>query len=80
MYDATKGFHMTPTGIDRAIAITGSGTQLASKLGVSHQVVYRWHAKGFVPRDRAQQISELTGVPVRDLLDPKLVSLLEMVR
>lgn len=65
------------TGIERAIETAGGEAQLGEKLGVTQQAVNKMKHKGFAPQERAAQIAELTGVAVRDLLDPKIVKLME---
>jgi DNA-binding transcriptional regulator YdaS (Cro superfamily) len=67
------------TGIERAIEAAGGEAQLAAQLGVTQQAVNKMKHKGFAPQERAFQIAELTGVAVRDLLDPMIVELWEKV-
>jgi len=63
------------SGIKTAIALAGGGQQLATVLGVSHQSVYQWVKRGWVPTQRAIQIEEEYGVPRRELLKPELAAL-----
>jgi DNA-binding transcriptional regulator YdaS (Cro superfamily) len=64
------------TGIDRAIEAAGGATALAKLLTVSHQVVYHWQKRGWVPSERALQIKALFNIPVLKLLNPKLAKLI----
>lgn len=68
---------MTTPGIHQAIAQAGSQTALAHVLGVSQAVVSTWAHRGWVPRQRAQQIETLYGIDRMQLLDPRLRDLLE---
>ena len=61
------------TGIARACAVIGSQRALAQELGITEMAVSHWVKAGFVPPDRAAVIEALSGVPRRELLDPKLV-------
>lgn len=63
------------TGIQRAIDIAGGANQLAEKLGVSHQAVYVWLRKGWVPAQRALEIEKLFDIPRAELFKPALAAL-----
>lgn len=76
-------------GIERAVQIaqdkaasddqfTGRSGQgwLAKKLGVTQQAISVWLCRGYVPTNRADEIEQLTGVPARELLNPRLVKML----
>jgi DNA-binding transcriptional regulator YdaS (Cro superfamily) len=63
------------TGIQRAIGIAGGANQLAEKLGVSHQAVYVWLRKGWVPAQRALEIEKLFDIPRVELFKPALAAL-----
>jgi len=64
------------TGIDRAIEAAGGATALAKLLKVSHQVVYYWQKRGWVPVDRALQIEARLKVPRAKLVNAKLAKLI----
>ncbi len=66
-------------GISAAIKRAGSISALARKLDVSHQVVNRWHKRGFVPSKRALEIEMHYGVPARDLVDPSLMHIASLL-
>jgi DNA-binding transcriptional regulator YdaS (Cro superfamily) len=66
-------------GISTAIKRAGSISALARKLDVSHQVVNRWHKRGFVPSKRALEIEMHYGVPARDLVDPSLMHIASLL-
>jgi len=63
------------TGIQRAIDIAGGANPLAEKLGVSHQAVYVWLRKGWVPAQRALEIEKMFEIPRADLFKPELAAL-----
>ena len=64
-------------GIREAVRRADGGPQLARKLGVTHQAVYQWLAKGWVPLTRALQIERLYGIPRQRLVSPKISRLFE---
>lgn len=74
--------HMT--GIERAVAAAGSQTMLAqllksrfpNKPHPSQQAVSNYVRAGCVPLERANEIAELTGVNVVDLVSPTIRRLL----
>jgi len=63
------------TGIDRAIEAAGGATALAKALKVSHQVIYYWQRRGWVPAERALQIEARYKIPRIKLLNAKLSKL-----
>ena len=63
-------------GINKAIELAGSANLLAHKLGVTHQAIYTWSHRGWVPIQRALQIESLFGVPRENLLKPELAAIL----
>lgn len=65
-------FDVTSTGLYRAVNAYGAVSKLAKAMGVSRQVMYSWLQRGFVPTGRAAEVSQLTGVPTAELIDPKL--------
>lgn len=65
-------FDPTATGLARAVSKAGTVARLAKAMGVSRQFLYNCLQKGFVPVDRAPEIEQLTGIPARELIDPKL--------
>lgn len=64
------------TGIDRAIEAAGGAIALAKLLKVSHQVVYCWQQRGWVPSERALQLRDRFKIPVSKLVNPKLAKLI----
>jgi DNA-binding transcriptional regulator YdaS (Cro superfamily) len=66
------------TGIDQAIARVGTQTALASRLGVTQQVVSLWARRGWVPVQRAAEIEHHTGVLRQSLIKPALRELLDI--
>jgi len=65
------------TGIARAVALAGNQGALALALNVSQQAVSAWETQGFVPLERAKGIAELYGIPRRELINPRILSLVE---
>ena len=62
------------TGIKQAIEMAGGACALAHKLGVTHQAVYAWDKRGWVPMQRALQIETEYRIPRTQLLKPELVA------
>lgn len=60
-----------------AIANAGSQVKLARLLGVTQQAVSTWVRRGWVPVRRAVEIEHLLGVPRHELVDPRLVDILD---
>lgn len=62
------------TGIERAVQMHGTQSlfaeQLSAKLGktVAQSRVSTWLANGYVPTERAQAVSDITGIPLTDLI------------
>lgn len=62
------------TGIERAVQMHGTQSlfaeQLSAKLGekVAQSRVSTWLANGYVPTERAQAVSDITGIPLADLI------------
>lgn len=63
------------TGIEEALARIGNATALGRKLvpPVTRQAVAEWAKRGWVPSERAAQISALTGIDTDRLIKPSLV-------
>lgn len=71
----------TKTGIERACEAlipedrraTHKGVEtLAEALDITPQAVSHWVKQGYVPWDRARAISNLTGVPAKELVSPAI--------
>jgi DNA-binding transcriptional regulator YdaS (Cro superfamily) len=62
------------TGIKRAIEMAGGACALAYKLGVTHQAIYTWAKRGWVPMQRALEIETEYRIPRTELLKPDLVA------
>lgn len=61
--------------LDAAATHYGSQTAMAEALGVTPQAVSLWFSKGHVPVERAAYISEATGIPALQLVDPRIARL-----
>lgn len=59
-----------------AISAGGGMIAFARSLGVSHQAVYQWIKRGYVPPFQATKIDALYHVPRRDLVDPAMLEML----
>lgn len=76
-------FDVTATGLARAMGVPCGAAQvcgvanLAKELKVSRQYVYAALQRGYLPLPRAKQVSALTGVPTRELIDPKMRAAVE---
>jgi DNA-binding transcriptional regulator YdaS (Cro superfamily) len=68
----------TPTGIEQAVANVGTQTELATRLGVTQQVVSVWLRRGWVPLYRAAEIEHHTGISRQSLIKPRWRELLEL--
>ena len=64
-----------PTGIARAIEAAGGAMALARILNVSHQVVYAWRLRGWVPAERALQLEARYRIPRAKLVNDKIAKL-----
>lgn len=56
-----------------AIANAGGILKFAKAMGVSHQAVYHWLKRGFVPIERAIVIETLFKVDRERIMDPALL-------
>lgn len=68
----------TPRGIERAIEVAGGAAALAQQMGVSHQVVYQWKKRGWLPPARAIEVESRYGVPRIEMVNPKILDLVGM--
>ena len=58
-----------------ALAIERGGgiLKFCQRLKVTHQAVYSWKARGWVPPERAVAIEAVFGIPRTDMMNPDLV-------
>jgi hypothetical protein len=63
--------------LDRAIADAGGILAFSQAMGISHQAVYSWKRRGYVPIERALLIEDALGVPARDLVKPSLARVVD---
>ena len=59
---------MKQNPLARCVAVIGSQSELARKLGVKRQVVFEWKKRGGIPRWWAMKLHDLTQIPVEDLI------------
>jgi DNA-binding transcriptional regulator YdaS (Cro superfamily) len=67
-------------GINAAVLKAKGQSKLAQGVGVSQQAVHKWVQRGCVPVHRAVAVERLTGVPREQLVNPRLVGLLEVAK
>lgn len=69
------------TGVDKALWFAkrdgekrepaiSDRVELANRLGITHQAIHLFVKQGYLPRGRAQQVHELYGVPLAELVKP----------
>lgn len=69
------------TGIEKALWLAGEEvrqrgdahsdrTELARRLGVTNQAIHNYMQDGYLPRDRAAEVSSMYGVPLAELVKP----------
>jgi len=64
------------TGIEKVFELAGGPLALAKKLNVTHQAVYNWRVRGYVPATRAMQLEKMFDVQREELVSPALLALL----
>ena len=87
---AVEGFDRA---VERAIACVEAGAdgifpealtelsmfeKFSKAVGVTHQAVYQWLRRGWLTPKRAEQVSELYGVPAAELLNPEITKLVRV--
>lgn len=64
--------------IKEAVQRGGGIVKFAKAMGISHQAVYHWYRRGWVPLNRAVAIETLFGVPSSDIMDPAVLRALDL--
>ena len=59
--------------IDLAIERGGGIVRFAKSMNVTHQAVYNWRKRGWVPPERAVVMEAIFAIPRSDLMNPDLV-------
>lgn len=59
--------------IDAAIERGGGIIKFAKSMGVTHQAIYNWRKRGWVPPERAVAIEAVFGIDRNSLMNPDLV-------
>lgn len=59
--------------IDLAIKRGGGIVKFCQRMNVSHQAVYNWRKRGWVPPERALVIEAVFGIERSQLMNPDLV-------
>lgn len=62
--------------ISTAVERGGGIVRFSQSMKVTHQAVYVWKRKGYVPLDKAIIIEAKYGTPREELIDPKLLELI----
>ena len=71
------------TGVDKALVFAKRDgalrdpkvtdrVELANRLNVTNQAIYNFVQQGWMPVDRAKQVNEMYGVPIRELVRPDI--------
>ena len=58
--------------LDRAVELGGGIVRFARAMNVTHQAVYNWRKRGWVPLERALVIETLYRIPHGALIEPSL--------
>ena len=66
------------SGIRRAVKLAGNQKKLAEALGVSQQYVSLAVRQGYISPDRALEIEMEYGIPRQELVNPKLIRILDL--
>lgn len=61
------------SAIREAVTAAGGAAQLAEMIGVTHQAVYYWLNKGYVPPARAVVIEALFKIDRNRIMNPELL-------
>jgi hypothetical protein len=59
--------------LDLAIERGGGIIKFCLKMKVTHQAVYSWKSRGWVPPERAVALEAVFGIPRTDMMNPDLV-------
>jgi DNA-binding transcriptional regulator YdaS (Cro superfamily) len=59
--------------VDTAVQRAGGIVRFAKALGITHQAVYDWKRRGWVPLERAVAIESIFGIPRAELMNPDVV-------
>lgn len=59
--------------IDLAIERGGGIVKFTKAMGVTHQAIYNWRKRGWVPPERALVIESIFGIDRSQLMNPDLV-------
>lgn len=62
--------------LDTAVERSGGIMKFAKVMGISHQAVYHWRKRGWVPADKALVIETVFAVPREALMEPGLVAVM----
>ncbi len=62
--------------LDTAVERGGGIVRFARALKITHQAVYHWKRRGWVPADKALVIESIFGIPREELMEPGLVAVM----
>ncbi len=74
MTDTTKESRIA--ALETAVERGGGIVRFSRSMGISHQAVYHWRKRGWVPADKALVIESVFGVPRADIMEPRLAAVL----
>lgn len=66
------------SAIDAAIERAGGIMKFCSQMRVTHQAVYSWRKRGWVPPERAVVMEAIFGIDRNTLMNPDLVRVISM--
>jgi hypothetical protein len=69
---------MIEATLNRAIQAGGGIISFAKAMGVTHQAVYHWKKRGYVPFDKAAKVQHLFGEPMLDLVREDVATVLTL--
>jgi len=64
--------------LDRAIQAGGGMMSFSRTMGVTHQAVYHWKKRGYVPFDKAAKVQKLFGEPMLNLVREDVAAVLTL--
>jgi hypothetical protein len=69
---------MFEDALNRAIQAGGGVISFAKTMEVTHQAVYHWKKRGYVPFDKAAKVQNLFGEPMMNLVREDVATVLKL--
>lgn len=63
--------------IDRAIERGGGIVRFSAGMGVTHQAIYSWKRRGWMPLDKALIVEHMFGIPRAETVNPDIAKALQ---